>query len=138
MTTAKSQRIILAAGLLTFGIGFVNSLLRDGRPPTRRFLVGSAIAFFGISALSEVEPEIATPLALAVLTTALLGDGGGVLAQITPRRELDTTPGKPLPADVENKPTSEHGLSRTGDLHTLPLMVHPDNMPIIVAGIRGR
>jgi stage V sporulation protein SpoVS len=77
-----AQRTIATAAVISVGAGSLNAVVKDKRLPSARFLIGSGVAFFLISALAEAEPETAQALAIAVTVTVLLdsGDGGGVLS----------------------------------------------------------
>lgn len=89
---ANEQKIIATAGLISVGVGTANSLIKYEKPPTPRFLIGSGLAFLILSAMaaSEATAEIAKGLALGVMTTILLGEGGGVLSYFAGERELNT------------------------------------------------
>lgn len=102
---SDASKIIATAGIISVGVGTVNSFSKNHAPPSARFLIGSGAAFLVISAIAEVEPEIGQALAIAVMTTVLLGEGGGVLTYISGKGEIDTQkPGyhpKREPDDVE-------------------------------------
>lgn len=89
-TTGEAHKFIVVSATLTFGIGLLNSLIKNGQLPSARFLIGSGVVYVGLSALAEGEPEIAKGLSLAVLTTAMLGNGQGVLTYLEGRGELNT------------------------------------------------
>lgn len=87
---ANAHKVIATAGIVSVGIGTVNSFGKNHTPPSARFLIGSGAAFLLISGLAEFEPEIGQALALAVMTTVLLGEGGGALSYINGKGEIDT------------------------------------------------
>lgn len=91
MTKAEANRAVAGAMAVTFGIGFVNSILKRREFPSMRFFIGSGIAYVGLAGIAEISPEVAKGLAIAVVATALLGEGGGVLSYLTAKGELDTT-----------------------------------------------
>lgn len=89
---ANNQTVIATAGLISVGVGTVNSIAKDKKPPSTRFLIGSGVAFLILSAMAnggDGLAELAKGLALGVMTTVLLGDGGGVLTYLG-EREIDT------------------------------------------------
>lgn len=94
---ADAHKIIATAGIISVSVGTINSFSKNHTPPSARFLIGSGAAFLAISALAEAEPEVAQALALAVMTTVLLGEGGGVLTYINGRDEINTTKKQPSP-----------------------------------------
>lgn len=86
----QAHKVIGICAFLTVIIGSANAILKHKRPPTTRFLIGSGMAYFLLSAFAEVEPDIAKGLASGVLSTVLLsGDAGGLLSYID-RGEFDT------------------------------------------------
>lgn len=88
---ANNQTIIATAGLVSVGVGSANAILKDNRPPSARFLIGSGVAFLLLSAMAnggDALAEIAKGLSLGIMTTILLGEGGGVLSYLG--GEVDT------------------------------------------------
>lgn len=85
----SDQRVIATAGIISVSVGSANSIFRNKRLPSSRFLIGSGVAYLILSALAEGEPELAKGLAIGVMTTILLGEGGGVLSYIN-HGEIDT------------------------------------------------
>lgn len=123
---ADAHKVIATAGMISVGVGTINSF-HKGHPPSAQFLIGSGTAFLVISALAEAEPEVAQAIALAVMTTVLLGEGGGVLSYINKRGEVDTkksaTP-KRVPDSVDNAGTSDEvGETYRSDVE------RPDSVP---------
>lgn len=93
---ADTKRVIGVAALVTVGVGTANSMLKEQRPPSTRFLIGCGMTFLVLSAMAEFPTgeEVAKGLALGVMTTVLLsGDAGGLLAYID-KGEFDTNPKK--------------------------------------------
>lgn len=90
---ADAQKVIATAGLISVGVGSGNSILKYHKPPSSRFLIGSGLAYFLLSALAETEAgaEVAKGLALGIMTTILLGDGGGLLSYFAGTKEQNTT-----------------------------------------------
>lgn len=84
------QKTVITAGFITLIVGVVNSFVQKKQWPSGRFLIGTGIVFFVLSALAEAETEMANALATAVAVFAVLGEGGGIADHITPRGELDT------------------------------------------------
>lgn len=88
---ADAQRVVATCGLLAVATGSVNSLAKQKRLPSTRFLIGSGVAFLILSALAEAEPDVAKALSIAVLSTVLLGQGDGVLSYLNQHGEIDTS-----------------------------------------------
>jgi hypothetical protein len=100
--TNKAQRVLLICAVITVAVGTMNAYLKHKRPPTARFLIGSGVAYFLLSALSEVEPDIAKGLGTGVMTTVLLsGDASGLLSYID-TGEFDTSAKKKPSAPTRN------------------------------------
>lgn len=91
------QKIIVSSMVFVFALGVLNSVRKDHKLPSARFLIGTGILFSGLSLLSEAQPDLAKGLALTVATTAFVGQGDGVLTFLQDRGELDTRR-KPAPA----------------------------------------
>jgi hypothetical protein len=90
-----SQKAVVTCGVLTVGVGSLNSVAKQKELPSARFLIGAGVAFTLLSFLAEAEPEVAQALAVAVLVTVLLGEGDGVLSYLNQRGELDTSKKQP-------------------------------------------
>lgn len=88
---ANEQKIVATAGLVSVAVGSANSIVKYKRPPSSRFLIGSGVAFLVLSAMGQSESlgELAKGLALGIMTTILLGEGGGVLSYFA-GAEMDT------------------------------------------------
>lgn len=99
----NASRVIGTAALITVGVGSLNSLYKNKKPPSMRFLIGSGAAFVILSAIGEGEPEVAKALAVAMAATVVIGDGGGVLSYMNGHGELDTKKPNPQTAD-DNSP----------------------------------
>lgn len=118
-----TNRVITTAGIITVAVGTVNAIAKDKRLPSTRFLIGSGVAFLIISALADVEPELASAFAIAVATTVVLGDGGGVLSYIntgeidTQKKKGDHTPdakGPPTNTNTHSFPESRPTIAFPG------------------------
>lgn len=115
----QNKRIIGVCALLAVAVGSLNSIFRNKRLPSTRFLIGSGVAFLILSAMAETETggELAKGLATGVLTTVILGEGGGLLTYLDQRGETDTrrrpspnpadpVPPRVVPNQVPNRPDS--------------------------------
>lgn len=85
----NTQRIIATAGIVSVGVGSLNAVSKYKRPPSSRFLIGSGIVYLALSMFANVSGEVAKGLAIGIMTTVLLGDGGGVLSYLD-TGEVDT------------------------------------------------
>lgn len=97
---SDAQKIIATAGIVSVGVGSANAVLKHKRPPSSKFLIGSGVAYLGLSALAQGQPDVAQGLALGIMTTIVLGEGGGVLSYLDERGETDTQKAK-KPKDDE-------------------------------------
>jgi hypothetical protein len=103
---ADEQKVIATAGLISVAVGSANSIVKYQKPPSTRFLIGSGIAFMVFSAMGSTPAlaEVAKGLAVGIMTTIVLGDGGGVLTYFAGKEETDTqkptkrTPGHSSPS----------------------------------------
>lgn len=90
---ADANRVIATSALISVGVGSINSVVKYGRPPSARFIIGSGVAYLALSALAEGEPEVAKALAIAIASTVVLGEGDGVFAYVNKYGEANTKPG---------------------------------------------
>lgn len=81
MQSSTASRIVLLSALGVFGLGFFKAE-KEGSKPTARFLIGATVTFTLLSVLSDFEPELAGPLALAILTTDIFANGSDILTYI--------------------------------------------------------
>lgn len=119
-----ANRVIATAGLISVAVGSVNAIGKNKRLPSAKFLIGSGMAFLLLSAMSEAEPELASAFAVAIATTVVIGEGGGVLTYINDG-EIDTRK-----KSVSHTPKSTAGLPPTviGDgtaVYHRPTIVQP-------------
>lgn len=89
---ADTEKVVATAGLVSVAVGSANSIVKYKRPPSTRFLIGSGVAFMALSAMaaSDTFGELAKGLALGVMSTILLGEGGGVMTYFAGKEEVDT------------------------------------------------
>lgn len=91
MDGTRANRIIVMSAVLTYGLGFFNSTSK-GKLPSMRFIIGAGVVFVSLSALADVEPELAAPLALAVVTTSFFSNGTGVMNYLNAKGEVAAKP----------------------------------------------
>lgn len=134
---ANNQTVIATAGLLAVGVGSANAILKDKRAPSARFLIGSGVGFLLLSAMAnggEAMAEIAKGLALGIMTTVLLGEGGGVLSYLG--GEVDTQKSKgampPKGSDEEQALSEGHQMSAVVTWFNPPASApfHPGQLPV--------
>lgn len=90
---ADAGKVVGVAAVVTLAVGSTNSILKEKRPPSGRFLIGTGVAFCILAAMAEFDgsDELAKGLALGVMTTVILsGEAGGLLSYID-TGELKTT-----------------------------------------------
>lgn len=93
MTEGNTDRVLATAMIVSVGVGTINSVVKYGRPPSARFVIGSGVAYLALAALAEGEPEVAKALAIAVATTVVIGQGDGVFSYVNKYGEADTRAG---------------------------------------------
>jgi hypothetical protein len=81
---ASTERVILNSSLVTLAstVGFSIAPKKyggNGELPPARLLIGTSLAFLGLSILGDIAPEIAKPLSAAVAITAVTYYGFPVL-----------------------------------------------------------
>lgn len=126
-----NQRVIATAGIISVGVGSVNSIAKDKKLPSAKFLIGSGVAFLLLSALAEVDADLGNALAVAVCATVVIGDGGGVLSYIN-NGEMDTQKKSKTPNKSGDHNTASpyaHDPSPRPSANTAPVFVFP-NMPV--------
>lgn len=79
-----ADKVVLSSCILTLGSTTATSLLPEkyggqGELPSPKLLMGTSLAFFGLSMLADFAPTIAAPLSLAMAMTALTYYGIPVL-----------------------------------------------------------
>lgn len=123
---ANQQKVIATAGLVSVAVGSANSMVKYKRPPSSRFLIGSGIAYLILSAMgaSDALGELAKGLAVGIMTTIVLGEGGGVMTYFVGPREVNTTKrGKPVdPTAAKDQATK----TRAAAAQRLTLAVNPN------------
>lgn len=103
---SDTQKVIATAGLISVGVGSANAVFKFKRRPSTRFLIGSGIAYLILSAMgnSDTLGEIAKGLALGIMTTIIMGEGGGLASYFLEKEAEDTRrPG----ADREDLPPQQ-------------------------------
>lgn len=128
-----NTRVIATAGIISVAVGSVNSIAKDKKLPSAKFLIGSGVAFLALSAIAEVDSDLGNALAIAVCATVVLGDGGGVLSYInngemdTAKRTKSKTPDKA--GDHDTASPYAHGAQDRPATNPAPVFVFP-NMPV--------
>lgn len=99
---AMSDRAILTSALITLGCTTAASVLPEsvggkGELPSPKLYVGTGVAYFGISTLSQGAPKVAQYLSVAIALTAFIAYGSPLLAnwfagQIVQPVAVPTTP----------------------------------------------
>jgi Na+-transporting methylmalonyl-CoA/oxaloacetate decarboxylase beta subunit len=90
MTGSKAHRIIMLSMLATFTFGFIHSFTdaevkKHGKFPSSyhvRLFVGASVVFITLSAIADVEPELAAPFAVLIGATATVTEGAPVINQL--------------------------------------------------------
>jgi hypothetical protein len=72
-----TDKTVLMCSVLTMGSTLANSMLPTdmggkGELPSARLLIGSSLAFMGLSILGAGAPKLATGLSISMATTALM------------------------------------------------------------------
>jgi hypothetical protein len=119
----QSKNVVLIAALLVFGLGWFNSE-KEGKAPSAKFLIGAGITFTLLSFLSDFSPAAANALALAIATTALFGEGGGVLTYLNKEGDLDT-PTNADAKDAQDTRTAKKGAAPIQKQASSPAINNP-------------
>ena len=80
----NTDRVILSSAMVTLSSTMAASILPDkyggkGSLPTAKLLIGTGLAYFGLSILGDIAPAVAGPLSVAMAVTALTYYGIPVL-----------------------------------------------------------
>lgn len=131
---SKDHRVIAACALIAVSVGSANKVIKDKRLPSTRFLIGSGVAFLILSAMADMgegAAEVAKGLAAGVMSTVVLGEGGGLLSYID-HGEVDTqkksTP-KHTPAPRTRDTVFTHVKSHGGTFRPDTLTAFPGLTP---------
>lgn len=103
MNEDKAQSIVLAAGMLTFFLGWFYSEQKGEGLPSGKFLIGASVTFLVLEILSDVSPDLAAALAVAIGTTAFFHYGGSITSYLNAANKTPSTV-KP-PVQPAAKPT---------------------------------
>lgn len=129
---SKDHRVIAACALIAVSVGSANRVIKDKKLPSTRFLIGSGVAFLILSAMADMgegAAEVAKGLAAGVMTTVVLGDGGGLLSYID-HGEVDTQKkSKPAPAPRSRDTVFVHTKSHGGTFRPDTLTAFPGLTP---------
>lgn len=110
MQSSTSHRVVLYSALLVFGVGWFNAA-KQSKLPSKKFIVGTGITFTALSFLSDVMPEVASSLALAIDSTVLFVDNGGILRYFNDHGEITKTAPQPPPRQrLQPRTTHPHGV----------------------------
>jgi len=74
----KSTHIINASVLVVLVLGVLKSVVKSDKLPSVRFFFGAGVMWLFLSAMNEVEEDIAKTLALVIATVVVLRDAGDV------------------------------------------------------------
>ncbi len=120
MNTNEANRLILISGTATFASVFFGQVApKDvggkGEFPKAKIFMGSAVAYFGLSAMAEIAPEVAGGLAAAIMVTALTQYGLPLAFNVFTDEKYDTAnkkfSGEQDSYDKDNPETVEQTLN---------------------------
>lgn len=136
---ADAGKVVGIAAVVTLTVGATNSILKDKKPPSGRFLIGTGVAFCILAAMAEFDgsDEIAKGIALGVMTTVVLsGEAGGLLSYID-TGELKTT--KPAEDKVKTTATGRQTrqVVRTVQVQRPGAFQVPQNPAAAIPGLTG-
>jgi hypothetical protein len=125
-----NTKVIPTAAVIVLGVGSVNSIAKNKKLPSTRFLIGTGVVFMVLAILAEADEQVANALAIAVAVTVVLGEGDGVFSYVNRHGEADTkapsrTP-KNVPGDHNVKQGSTHPLDETNIYHLPTLTPIPN------------
>ena len=75
MTETEAKKLILSAMLVSGLVAVGRKVYEKKKIPNMRILVGILLAGFLLSVLAQFAPELAGPMALLLMTTAIFGSG---------------------------------------------------------------
>lgn len=118
MNSNEASRLVLISGTTTFASVFLGQAAPTeiggkGKFPAPKIFVGTAVAFFGLSSMAEIAPDVAGGLAAAIMVTALIQYGIPLAFNVFTDEKYDTASkkfsGEKESADPSN--TVEAGLA---------------------------
>jgi hypothetical protein len=112
MNEDKAQSIVLAAGLMTFFLGWFYSAQKGQELPSGKFLVGASVTFLVLEILADISPDLAAALGVAIATTAFFHYGTSITSYLNaanntpakPAAPKQTNPRTPAPTHVAPQP----------------------------------
>lgn len=108
-----NTKVIPTCALIVLGVGSANSVAKNHKLPSSRFLIGTGVVFLVLAALAEADEQVANALAIAVAVTVVLGEGDGVFSYVNRHGEADTQ------ARTPKKKAGDHGVQQ-GAAHATP------------------
>lgn len=127
-----NSKVIPTCALIVLGVGSVNSVAKNKRLPSSRFLIGTGVVFLVLSAIADVvDEQVANALAIAVAVTVVLGDGDGVFSYVNKHGEADTKAKTPKNVPGEHKVHQGVANDKAGtslNIYDLPTLTPTPNL----------
>jgi len=75
MSPSQSKKLAVLTIATIFGVGLAKSLIVDEEFPPFRFFAATGFAGFGLSVAADIEPRVAGPFSVLILTVVLMEEG---------------------------------------------------------------
>lgn len=121
METGTAQRVVLVSAVMTFGLGWFNAGKKNENP-SARFIIGTGVTFATLTILADFVPEVAGPMALAVVTTAFFTEGSAVFDYMNNTGEVGKKPTKTAAEAVNAEPMAQTTPTVKPDVGQVPGM----------------
>lgn len=96
MNSGKAGGIVTSCAIFTFALGWFYTVKNGGTLPSSKFMIGLGVTFLGLEVVSDISPELASALAVAIATTAFFHYGQTLIDYVNsaPDASKGKTPAK--------------------------------------------
>lgn len=75
MNSGKAGGVVTSCAIFTFALGWFYTVKNGGTLPSAKFMIGLGVTFLGLEVVSDISPELASALAVAIATTSFFHYG---------------------------------------------------------------
>jgi len=114
MNSAKAGGVVTSCAIFTFALGWFYTVKQGGTLPSAKFMIGLGVTFLGLEVVSDISPELASALAVAIATTAFFHYGQTLIDYVdSAPKTAGKTNAKQTSGTAKTAPTSGSGAKKT-------------------------